>query len=48
MGGAFMTVAAIGGVISVSMFYILPGVLLIIAGLMGLLKKDKPAGGNLQ
>lgn len=41
LGGLFMTVAAIGGVICVSMFYILPGVLLIIAGLMGLLKKNK-------
>jgi hypothetical protein len=41
LGGAFMTIAAIGGVICVSMFYILPGILLIIAGLMGLFKKNK-------
>lgn len=41
LGGAFMTIAAVGGVICVSMFYILPGVLLIIAGLMGLFRKDK-------
>ncbi|MGM7720569.1 DUF4064 domain-containing protein [Metabacillus sp. Hm71] len=41
LGGTFMTIAAIGGVISVSMFYIIPGVLLIIGGLMGLIRKDK-------
>lgn len=41
LGGAFMTIAAIGGTICISMFYILPGVLLIIAGLMGLFRKEK-------
>lgn len=41
IGGWFMTVAAVGGTISVSMFYILPGILLIIAGLMALIRKDK-------
>ncbi len=40
VGGWFMTVAAVGGTISVSMFYILPGILLIIGGLMALIKKD--------
>jgi len=42
LGGIFMTVAAIGGTICISMFYILPGILLIISGLMALIKKDKP------
>lgn len=40
IGGWFMIIAAVGGTISVSMFYILPGILLIIGGLMGLIKKD--------
>ena len=40
MGGWFMAIAAVGGTISVSMFYILPGILLIIAGLMALIRKD--------
>ena len=38
MGGLFMTIAAIGGFISVSAFYIIPGVLLLIPGIMGLKK----------
>lgn len=41
LGGAFMLIAGIGGLISISMFFILPFVLLFIAGLMGLIKKDK-------
>lgn len=41
LGGVFMTVAAIGGTICISMFYILPGILLIIPGLMGLFRKNK-------
>ncbi|WP_171779429.1 MULTISPECIES: DUF4064 domain-containing protein [Clostridium] len=41
LGGAFMIIAAIGGFICISYFYILPGVLLIIPGLMGLLKKNQ-------
>lgn len=41
LGGLFMTIAAIGGVISISAFYILPGILLIIPGLMGLIKKSQ-------
>lgn len=40
LGGIFMTVAAVGGFICVSAFYILPGVLLLIPGLMGLFKKE--------
>ncbi|QGQ46626.1 DUF4064 domain-containing protein [Metabacillus sediminilitoris] len=41
LGGAFMTIAAIGGTISIFVFYILPGVLLFIGGIMGLFRKDK-------
>ncbi|MBO1625255.1 DUF4064 domain-containing protein [Bacillus arachidis] len=41
IGGAMMTVASIGGFICISAFYILPGILLIIGGLMGLLRKEK-------
>ena len=41
LGGSFMLIAAIGGFICTSAFYILPGILLLIAGLMGLLKKNK-------
>ncbi len=40
-GGIMMLVSAIGGVISVSLFYVLPGLLLLIAGLMGMIRKDK-------
>ncbi|UZQ52229.1 hypothetical protein [Clostridium kluyveri] len=36
-----MTIAAIGGMICVSYFYILSGILLIILGIMGLVKKDQ-------
>ncbi len=39
--GIFMLVSAIGGLISASLFYILPFILLIIAGLMALLRKKK-------
>jgi hypothetical protein len=41
LSGWLMLVSAIGGVISISLFYLLPFVLLFIAGLMALLKKDK-------
>jgi uncharacterized membrane protein len=41
LGGLFMTIAAIGGIICVSYFYILSGILLIIPGIMGLVKKDQ-------
>lgn len=41
LSGIFMVIAAVGGVICISAFYILPGILLIIAGLMALLRKPK-------
>ena len=41
LGGLFMLIAAIGGTISISMFYVIPGIMLFIAGLMGLIRKDK-------
>ncbi len=41
LGGAFMLIAGIGGLICISAFYILPFILLLIAGLRGLIKKDK-------
>lgn len=40
-GGIMMTVAAAGGLICISAFYILPGILLLISGLTGILRKDK-------
>lgn len=40
LGGTFMLVSAIGGLICISFFYLLPFVLLLIGGLMGLIKKD--------
>ncbi|MEK4841550.1 DUF4064 domain-containing protein [Bacillus sp. FSL L8-0152] len=40
-GGIMMTVAAIGGFICISLIYLLPGVLLLIGGLMGIFRKDK-------
>lgn len=40
-GGIMMTVAAIGGFICISIFFLLPGVLLLIGGLMGIFRKDK-------
>ena len=42
-GGIMMTVAAIGGFICISLIYLLPGVLLLIGGLMGIFRKDKAA-----
>ncbi|MFH1224857.1 MAG: DUF4064 domain-containing protein [Candidatus Diapherotrites archaeon] len=41
LGGGLMLVSAVGGLISISLFYSLSFVLLFIGGLMGLLKKDK-------
>lgn len=43
VGGIMMTVASIGGFICISIFYLLPGVLLLIGGLMGIFRKDKDA-----
>lgn len=41
LGGVFMLISAVGGLISISMFFILPFILLMIAGLMGVFgKKD--------
>ncbi|MEY8351473.1 DUF4064 domain-containing protein [Bacillus cereus] len=40
-GGIMMTIAAIGGIICIFVFYLLPGVLLLIGGLMGIFRKDK-------
>ncbi|GAB6466590.1 DUF4064 domain-containing protein [Bacillus paranthracis] len=42
-GGIMMTIAAIGGFICISIFFLLPGVLLLIGGLMGIFRKDKAA-----
>lgn len=41
VGGIMMTIAAIGGFICISLIYLLPGVLLLIGGLMGVFRKDK-------
>lgn len=41
LGGMFMTAAALGGLISISLFFLLPGILLGIAGIMGLVKKNQ-------
>jgi len=39
LGGWFMIISAVGGVICISFFYSLSFVLLLIAGLMGVIKK---------
>lgn len=41
IGGWLMVIAAIGGTISISSFYILPGILLLIGGITALVRKDK-------
>lgn len=41
LGGWFMIISAIGGVICVSFFYIIPAILLLIGGVMGVARKDK-------
>lgn len=41
LGGIFMVVAAVGGVISIALFYIVPAILLLIGGLMGIFKKNQ-------
>ncbi|MDO8633758.1 MAG: DUF4064 domain-containing protein [archaeon] len=43
LGGALMLVSAIGGLISISWFYSLSFILLLIGGLMGVLKKNNEA-----
>jgi len=40
LGGILMLISAVGGLISISFFFIPAFVLLLIAGLMGLLRKD--------
>ncbi|QHS24165.1 DUF4064 domain-containing protein [Virgibacillus sp. MSP4-1] len=40
-GGILLIVSAIGGLISISAFYLISAVLIGIAGLMGIFKKDK-------
>lgn|SRR5699024_812913 len=40
-GGIMMLVSAVGGFISIFMFYLIPAILLLIAGLMGIFRKDK-------
>lgn len=40
LGGAFMIISAIGGIISISFMYALSFVLLLIAGIMAILRKD--------
>ncbi|MBS3144025.1 DUF4064 domain-containing protein [Candidatus Woesearchaeota archaeon] len=41
MAGWFMTIAAVCGVISISAFYIIPGALLLVGGLMALIRKER-------
>ena len=41
VAGWFMLIAGIGGFISISLFYLVPGIMFIIGGLMALLRKDK-------
>ena len=41
IGGTLMLISGIGGLISISMFYVLATVFLVIAGLMGIFRKDK-------
>jgi hypothetical protein len=48
VGGALMLIAAIWGIISISLFYVLPGLLILIAGLMGVFRKDKQPQVNAE
>lgn len=41
VGGIILLIAAIGGLISISMFYLVPAILITIAGIMGLVRKEK-------
>ncbi|MBP1082314.1 DUF4064 domain-containing protein [Bacillus capparidis] len=41
LGGILLLVSGVGGLICISLFYLLPAVLLIIPGIMGLVRKDK-------
>lgn len=42
-GGIMLLVAAVGGFISISMFYLVPGILIVIAGIMGVSRKEEIA-----
>ncbi|MBM7552112.1 DUF4064 domain-containing protein [Thalassobacillus pellis] len=46
-GGIMLIIAAVGGLISISMFYLIPAVLIGIAGIMGVVRKDKTAKAQL-
>ncbi|WP_117170090.1 DUF4064 domain-containing protein [Paraliobacillus sediminis] len=41
LGGILLLVSAVGGLISISFFYLISAVLIGIAGIMGLVRKDK-------
>ena len=41
LGGSVMLVSAIGGLVSVFLAYLIPFILLLIAGLLSLLRKEK-------
>ncbi|WP_163528758.1 DUF4064 domain-containing protein [Halobacillus ihumii] len=41
IGAIMMIAAALGGLISISMFYLIPAALLLIAGIMGVVRKDR-------
>lgn len=45
-GGAMMLVSGIGGLVSISLFYALPALLLVIGGLMGLFRKSQQVSAN--
>ncbi|UOR13807.1 DUF4064 domain-containing protein [Halobacillus amylolyticus] len=42
-GTIMMIVAALGGLVSIALFYVIPAILLLTAGIMGLVRKDKAA-----
>src|SRR5699024_1345427 len=46
-GGVLLLISAVGGIISISMFYLVPSVLIAIAGLMGVIRKDKNKTENV-
>lgn len=40
IAGGLMLVSAVGGLVSISLFYVLPFILLVVGGLMSLLRKS--------
>ena len=40
LGGTFMVIAAIAGIVSISFFFVLPGILFLIGGVMALFRKE--------